>query len=167
MSIVKQFDKRSGITYLYDCKSYRDKVTKKPRSKRSLIGRLDPETGQVIPTDGRMKRAKEKASVEVTEILLPAKADKSKRYYFGATYLFDQIGKELGITNDLKQCFPDNYKMILSIVYYLILEDKNPLYRFENWGIVIFLWILLRIKSMIFLDFKESVVLRTSIYIMI
>ena len=61
--------------------------------------------------------------------------DKSKRYYFGATYLLDQVGKELGIIDDLKQCFPNTYKMMLSIVYYLILEDKSPLYRFENWGI--------------------------------
>ena len=135
MSIVKQFDKRSGITYFYDCKSFRDKVTKKPRSTRNLIGRLDEETGQMVPTDGRMKRAKTK--VEVTEVkpIQQAKTDTSKRYYFGATYLLDQIGKELGIIDDLKQCFPDTYKMMLSIVYYLILEDKSPLYRFENWGI--------------------------------
>ena len=54
--------------------------------------------------------------------------------FFGATYLFDAIGEKLGITNDLKQCFPDIYKQILSIAYYLILEDSAPLYRFDKWG---------------------------------
>lgn len=34
----------------------------------------------------------------------------------------------------MKQCFPDSYKKLLSIAYYLILEDNNPLYRFEKWN---------------------------------
>lgn len=56
MAIIKQLDKRSGITYVYDSKSYRDPETKKVRSKRTLIGKLDPETGEIIPTDGRGKK---------------------------------------------------------------------------------------------------------------
>lgn len=56
MAIIKQLDKRSGITYVYDSKSYRDPETKKVRSKRTLIGKLDPETGDIIPTDGRGKK---------------------------------------------------------------------------------------------------------------
>ena len=44
------------------------------------------------------------------------------RKFFGATYLLDRIGKKIGITEDLKACFPDSYRMILSIAYYLILE---------------------------------------------
>ena len=34
----------------------------------------------------------------------------------------------------MQQCFPEHYRQILSIAYYLILEDKTPLYRFERWG---------------------------------
>ena len=52
MSIVYQTDKRSGITYAYESKSYWDKETKMPRCKRTLIGRVDPETGEINPTDG-------------------------------------------------------------------------------------------------------------------
>lgn len=59
LGIIKQFDKRSGITYVYENKAYWDKEKKQSRAKRTLIGRLDPETGEVIPTDGRMKKAKE------------------------------------------------------------------------------------------------------------
>ena len=40
MSTVNQYDKRSGITYVYESKSYWDKEKKQPRSKRTLIGRL-------------------------------------------------------------------------------------------------------------------------------
>ena len=54
-SIVKHTDKRSGITYAYESVSYWDKEKKQPRNKRRLIGRVDPETGDIVPTDGRGK----------------------------------------------------------------------------------------------------------------
>ncbi len=60
MAIINQFDKRTGITYVYDSKSYYDKEKKCSRAKRTLIGRLDPETGEIIPTDGRNKGARSK-----------------------------------------------------------------------------------------------------------
>ncbi len=56
MGIVYQTDKRSGITYAYENQSFWDKELKRSRSKRTLIGRVDKETGEIIPTDGRCKR---------------------------------------------------------------------------------------------------------------
>ena len=61
MAIIKQFDKRSGITYVYDSKSYYDKEKKCSRAKRTLIGRIDPESGEIVPTDGRNKGSKSKS----------------------------------------------------------------------------------------------------------
>jgi len=58
MAIIKQFDKRVGITYVYESKSYYDKEKKCSRAKRTLIGKIDPDTGELIPTDGRNKGAK-------------------------------------------------------------------------------------------------------------
>lgn len=58
----------------------------------------------------------------------------TRHLYYGATYLFDKLSEELSLTSDLKQCFPDSYKKLLAIAYYLILEDNNPLYRFEKWN---------------------------------
>ena len=55
-SIVKHTDKRSGITYAYESISYWDKETKMPRCKRKLIGRVDPQTGEIRPTDGRCRK---------------------------------------------------------------------------------------------------------------
>ena len=68
MAIIKQFDKRSGITYVYDSKSYYDKEKKCSRAKRTLIGKLDPETGEIIPTDGRNRGAKSKPDSPAPEI---------------------------------------------------------------------------------------------------
>lgn len=56
MAVIHQKDKRSGITYVYESISYWDKGKKQSRSKRRLIGRLDEETGDVIPTDGRGRK---------------------------------------------------------------------------------------------------------------
>ena len=60
MAIINQHDKRTGITYVYESKSYYDKEKKCSRAKRTLIGKIDPETGELIPTDGRNKRVKAK-----------------------------------------------------------------------------------------------------------
>ena len=68
MAIIKQFDKRSGITYVYDSKSYYDKEKKCSRAKRTLIGKIDPDTGEIIPTDGRNKGAKSKPDSVSPEI---------------------------------------------------------------------------------------------------
>ncbi len=56
MGIVYQTDKRSGITYAYENQSFWDKELKRSRSKRTLIGRVDKESGEIVPTDGRCKK---------------------------------------------------------------------------------------------------------------
>ena len=130
-SVVYQKDKRSGITYAYESVSYWDKDKKQSRAKRTLIGRLDPETGEVVPTDGRCRKKKETPPAATRG---PKAAEHTARCFYGATYLLDQIGAGLGITADLKSCFPETYRQILSIAYYLILEDRSPLYRFAKWS---------------------------------
>lgn len=130
-AIVYQKDKRSGITYAYQSISFWDKEKKQSRARRTLIGRVDNITGEIVPTDGRnRKKTGDKISLKQGR---PAN-ESIKRTFYGATYLLDALGEKLGITQDLKQCFPDTYKQILSLAYYLILEDCTPLYRFEKWG---------------------------------
>ena len=130
-STVYQTDKRSGITYAYKSVSYWDKEKKQSRSKRTLIGRVNRLTKEITPTDGRCRK-KPGRSTEVEPSTLQEK--RTSRHFYGATYLLDKIGEKLGITEDLKQSFPTMYKQILSIAYYLILEDSAALYRFEKWG---------------------------------
>ena len=50
MAIIKQTNKKTGITYVYDSHSYWDKEKKQHRSDRKLIGKIDPETGEIVPT---------------------------------------------------------------------------------------------------------------------
>ena len=50
MGIIKQLDKRTGITYVYESKAYWDKEKHQSRAKRTLIGKIDPETGdELVP----------------------------------------------------------------------------------------------------------------------
>lgn len=56
MAITYNRDKRSGKTYAYETTYVWDKEKKQSRSKRTLIGRLDEETGEIVPTDGRGRK---------------------------------------------------------------------------------------------------------------
>ena len=51
MAIVKIYNKARGVTYVYESHSYWDKELKQPRSNRKLIGKVDPETGEVSQKD--------------------------------------------------------------------------------------------------------------------
>lgn len=90
------------------------------QQKRLFLPVADPEKEE--PTDYPVSKRGPKPICE------------TKHLYYGATYMFDKLADELGLTADLKVCFPDSYKKLLSIAYYLILEDNNPLYRFEKWN---------------------------------
>ena len=56
MGIVYQKGKRTGITYAYESTSFWDKEKKQSRAKRRLIGRVDPDTNEIVPTDGRGRK---------------------------------------------------------------------------------------------------------------
>lgn len=62
MAIIK-YANQSGVVYAYESISEWDPVKKQSRSKRKCIGRVDPDTGEIIPTSGRRGRPpKEKKS---------------------------------------------------------------------------------------------------------
>ncbi len=128
MSIVHLKNKKNGVTYIYESSGYWDKEKRQARNTRTCIGKLDSDTGEIIYN----KRYLEKQQAgDVKPGPVPSLT--YQRRFCGATYLFDQIGEQLGITDNLKVCFPESYAQILSIAYYLILEDKNPLSRFGRW----------------------------------
>ena len=100
MSLVYVTNKKNGTTYVYESTNYWDKEKKQSRSKRVCIGKLD-EAGNLVPS----KR------LAMPPALAPAKqgpvpSTVMKRSFYGATYLFDKIGELLGVTADLKACFP-------------------------------------------------------------
>lgn len=123
-NIVYYHNKKSGVTYAYESVSYWDKEKKQGRSKRKCIGHVDPQTGKIVPNRKHTRNSTPDSSQD----------EVPERLFYGAAYLFEQIGNKFGITSDLKACFPDQYRQILSIAYYLIIEDRNPLMRFPKWA---------------------------------
>jgi len=131
MGIIYQKNKQTGITYAYENEAYWDKDKQQSRARRKLIGKVDPETGEMIPTRDYKKKSDQAMATPVKQGPLPITT--IQRSFYGATYLFDQIGETVGIRADLKSCFPEIYKQILSVAYYLILEENNSLSRFSHW----------------------------------
>ena len=96
--------------------------------KRHYIGKL--QNGAFIP-NGKYLLANVQSNMSPELVSVTA----CKRSFYGATYLLDQIGKKLGITADLKAAFPKNYKKIMSLCYFLVLEEGLSAYRFRKWGL--------------------------------
>ncbi len=131
MAIVYQKDKRSGITYAYDSISYWDKEKKQSRARRKLIGRVS-ESGEIVPTDGRCSR--DPGRLRKTQKRGPVPITRIQRSFYGATWLLDRIGERLGLVDDLRACFPDDYRKLLSIAYYLVLGNNRALMYFKYWA---------------------------------
>ncbi len=111
MYIVHQKNKGTGVVYVYESAASWDKEKQQARSRRKCIGRLDPITGELIPSNKYL--AEKELETLRKQLPGPVPTTKSNRLFYGATYLFDAIGEQLGIIGDLRHCFPSLYEKIL------------------------------------------------------
>ena len=93
MGIVFQTDKRSGITYAYENQSFWDPVLKRSKSKRKLIGKVDPTTKEITPTDGRCKKLSPDFVADADDYVMPTTAKQLK----------DEIRRLLNENRELKE----------------------------------------------------------------
>jgi len=68
VKIVKQLNKKTGTVYVYENYPYWDKQKKQGRSKRKCIGKIDPSTGEIVPTH-KKKNNENDAKIDVKDIL--------------------------------------------------------------------------------------------------
>ena len=68
MAIIKQYHKDTDTTYVYDSVSYWDAEKGQSRSKRKLLGKLDPATGEIIPTGQRGRKKKERPAEDSEQV---------------------------------------------------------------------------------------------------
>ena len=68
MAIIHQTNKKTGITYVIESESYWDRDKQQPRSHRTIIGKIDPVTGEVVPTKkyNREKKSSSPSKSKVT-----------------------------------------------------------------------------------------------------
>jgi transposase len=107
--IVKQ--KVGNITYVLEATSYWDKEKKQSRQKRRVLGKIDPETGEVVLTRGN---------------------NINKTVDYGNQYFLEEISKKLKLDKFLKESFGDDVQKILHLAYYLLSENSS-LHLFEQW----------------------------------
>lgn len=68
MAILYQYNKKTGVTYVFEAQSYYVPDLHQSRKKKRLIGKLDPISGEVIPTGPRGRpRKKPLAPAEAQE----------------------------------------------------------------------------------------------------
>ena len=67
-SIVYRKDSRSGAVYAYESTSYRDPLTKRPRSKQVYLGRVDTSTNTILPKGTNGKRNRTSVAAKITDI---------------------------------------------------------------------------------------------------
>jgi len=118
----------NGTEYVYDYFPKWDKDKGYSTSDRDYIGKM--VDGVFVPN----KRYRLRMALEEAESKNTVPPETFSRVFHGATHLFDAVGERTGVAEDLKKCFPETYKQILSLAYYLILEDSNPLSRFPKWA---------------------------------
>ena len=97
MAIIKQYHKDTHTTYVYKSESYWDSERKQARSKRKCIGKIDPETGEIVPTGRRGKKStKDTADIGSGEYakLIELNED-AKKQIVTLTAKVDTLEKEL------------------------------------------------------------------------
>jgi len=86
-NIVYQQNKKSGVIYAYDNRPYWDQEKKQSRAKRKLLGKVDPLTGNIVPTRGR--KAKEDTAVDIAEDA--GQATENPGSQFGAEQIIGKV----------------------------------------------------------------------------
>jgi transposase len=117
-------NKKTGTSYVYEVHSYWDKEKKAPRNKQICIGKLDKETGEVIPSSRKPKSQKNKA--ETADSVANARIA-------GPFILLEKLARETDLSAILKRCFPDLHSEIMSLVYFIV-QKGLPLSRSEQWS---------------------------------
>jgi len=120
-----RLNKKTGKTYVYSIeKSYWDKNKKSPRNKQVYLGKLNTESGKVIPSkrrNGMIKRSV--LAPDVTATVRVA----------GPYLLLEKITRTYGLDKLLERCFGEKWKFMLSLVYFLV-HKGLPLSRAEAWS---------------------------------
>lgn len=123
-STAYHHNKKTGVTYVYSVTSYWDKEKKAPRNRQVCIGKLDKSSGQVIPTIRKNK---------IIERAVGVSGISASVNVAGPFMLLDKLSSETGLNDLVKQCFPDQHVMIMSLVHFIV-HKGLPLSHSESWS---------------------------------
>lgn len=104
-SIVYLRNPKSNTIYAYLNESIWDPDKKKCITKRKCIGHVDPDTGEIVPN--RKAKSRECPVVKC-------------RYL---TKVLDKVSEDIRLSETLALSFPDDWKKIISLAYYLLVTE--------------------------------------------
>ena len=118
----RRVTRANGDVYVYERHTQYDRETQKTVTlKNKLLGKLDPETGEIVPTRPK-SRSKKKASASIEHACL---AD-----------ILDLVARETGIDKGLESAFGTAAaQKIATIARYLIATDGAAIPRMEAWQV--------------------------------
>jgi len=130
----------NGVRYVYEEKPYWNKLKKQTRHSREYIGKLDADD-RFIPNKQYLNRQETK---ELSDNVVCARCASNlkkfpsstvSRSFFGATHLLDCIGERTNLSRDLEKVFDKEIaRKIMSLAYFLVLENESSMYRFEKFA---------------------------------
>ena len=111
MSIVKSCSKQNNTAYLHEQDYKWNPETKRPEGTRKLIGKLDPVTGEMIPTGkrGRPKKVSSDSGKSVSQPIINPYEDEMKKLLKRNKELSEEI-------TALKKALHDSEKKVNSVI---------------------------------------------------
>ena len=131
-SIVKS--KIGNNTYMYESVSFRNKEGL-PRNKRTIIGKIDPITGEPVYKPEYLERmAAEGTPVAVIPASTFTVSDihSSTVKDFGAFFLYRKLAERMGLMDVLQKALPGCWEEIFNLSAYLI-STGDPFSYCEDW----------------------------------
>ncbi|GHT48175.1 IS4 family transposase [Spirochaetia bacterium] len=132
-SIVRA--KVRGDVYLYESVSFRNKDGK-PRNKKTIIGKIDRESGLEIYKPEYIKRMKDSGEIvpenKSTTTYLSQEIKASLIKEFGAFYFYNKISENIGLQEILMKVFPNTWKEIFVVACYLV-STGDPMMYCGDW----------------------------------
>lgn len=102
-SIVYWTNKKNGYVYAYSSVSYWDKEKQSPRSKRTYLGRVDPQTGEII-------KGTRKAKAQAKVIKEQSPQDIENEVIRDLRMQVQQLNEEIGKLKTEVQDFKSKYQ---------------------------------------------------------
>ena len=98
--IIYQKNKKSGVVYAYENHSYWNPEKKQSRANRKLLGKVDPLTGNIVPTRGRKSKEDaeeqpEEKTVEKQDTLFDARQIIGKVLIFLRLFMCETLARRV------------------------------------------------------------------------
>ena len=105
--LVYHRKKDTGTTYVYEVvEEHWDKEHQQMRSRQVCLGKLDPATGELIPSRRRQRE--------------PPTAVTASTIVIGPSLILDRVARDTGLMATVHQAFPDHWDQILTLAYFLV-----------------------------------------------